>query len=107
MLKGLGDIGQIMKLQRDFKSAQKKIKKYETEGESTDGSVKAKVNGEYAVVDLQIDQSLIAGGDKRKIEKSIMFAINQAVEKNKDFAAQEMSGLTGGLNIPGLSDFLK
>ncbi len=107
MLKGLGDIGQIMKLQRDFKNTQKRLKKTETTGENTDGSVKARVSGDYKLLDLQIDQELINSGDKKKIEKSILLAINTALEKSKDYAAEEMSKLTGGMNIPGLSDLLK
>ncbi len=107
MLKGLGDVGQMMKLQKEFKNIQKKLQKAEMEGESTDGTVKAKVNGEYKVVDIQIDENTLKTVDKRKLEKMIIFAVNDAVDKTKDFAAQEMTKLTGGLNIPGINNFLK
>ncbi len=107
MLKGLGDLGNIMKLQRDFKNVQKRLKKSEAEGESSDGTVKITVNGEYRIVDIRIEQSLIDSGDKTKIEKSILLASNIAMDKIKDYAAEEMGKLTGGMNIPGLTDFLK
>lgn len=107
MLKGLGDLGNIMRLQREFKNIQKKLKKSEAIGETADGSVKVTVNGEYSVVDIAIAQELISSGDKKKIEKAIVFAFNTAVENMKEIAAQEMAKLTGGMNIPGLSDMLK
>ena len=107
MLKGLGDMGQILKLQKEFKNIQKRLQKNELTGESTDGTVKATVNGEYRLVDIQIDQAVLAGADKRAIEEKIVFAVNDAVDKTKEYAAEEMAKLTGGLNIPGLSSFLK
>ncbi|MCX7679921.1 MAG: YbaB/EbfC family nucleoid-associated protein [Spirochaetes bacterium] len=107
MLKGLGDIGNIMRLQREFKNLQKKLKKMEATGETADGLVKVSVSGEYRVVDVVIADELISSGDKRKLEKSIAFACNVAIDKMKELAAKEMSNLTGGLNIPGLTDFFK
>lgn len=106
MLKGLGEIGQIMKLQKEFKAIQKRLQKTETEAASADGSVKATVNGEYRLVDIQVSEEA-QRADRRALEKSIIQAVNGAVEKSKEFAAQEMGRLTGGLNIPGLGDFLK
>jgi nucleoid-associated protein EbfC len=107
MLKGLGDIGQIMKLQKEFKNIQKRLQKTESEGSSQDASVKAKVNGEYRLTDIRIDEALVKSGDAKKIEKMVLQAVNAAVDRTKDVAAEEMQKLTGGLNIPGLSSFLK
>ncbi len=107
MLKGLGELGNIMKLQKQFKDIQKRLKKAVVEGENTDGTVKVKVNGEYKIVDIEIDQALINSGDKKKIEKSIILASDVAMDRIKDLAAEEMSKLTGGMNIPGLTDMFK
>ncbi|MFW5771269.1 MAG: YbaB/EbfC family nucleoid-associated protein [Spirochaetota bacterium] len=107
MLKGMGDLGNIMKLQREFKSMQKKLKKMESSAESADGYVKVVVNGEYKIVDIKIDPAVFQEGDSRKLEKSILATINDAMEKSKEYAAGEMSKLTGGMNIPGLTDMLK
>jgi len=107
MLKGLGDLGNIMKLQREFKNIQKKLKKTEATGETADGQVKVTVNGEYRFTDVSIDPGLVSGGDATKIEKAVVFAANMAVEKIKEESAREMTRLTGGMNVPGLTDFLK
>ena len=107
MLKGLGEVGQMMKLQREMKSTQKKLKKIEIEGESKDGSVKAIVNGEFRLLDLKIDPDLLGNGDKNKIEGAIISAVNSAIDSSKEHAAKEMGKLTGGMNIPGLGNMLK
>ncbi len=107
MLKGLGDLGNIMKLQKEIKNIQKKLKKVETQGESLDGSIRATVNGDFRLISLRIDPDFLKGSDTGRLEEAIMGAVNSAIERNKDFAAQEMSRLTGGMNIPGLTDFLK
>ncbi len=107
MLKGLGDLGNLMKLQREFKSIQKRLKSTEATGETADGLVKVTVNGEYSFVNVSVDQGLLDEGDKKKLEKAVAFAANLAVEKIKEHSAQEMARLTGGMNIPGLTDFLK
>jgi len=99
-----GNIGELLKMQKQMKEIQKKIKKAEHEGKSPDGLVKVRVSGEFAVVSLSIDDELVKGGDCRKIEKSVTLAVNDAVAKGKDFAANEMKAMTGGMNIPGISD---
>jgi DNA-binding YbaB/EbfC family protein len=99
-----GNIGEMMKMQKQFKDIQKRIKKAEHDGESSDSLVKVKVNGEFEVISLTIDDELIKSGDRKKIEKNVQMAVNSAVLKGKSFAAAQMKELTGGLPIPGLSD---
>ena len=107
MLKGLGDVGQMMKLQKEMKSTQKKLKKKEIEGKSKDGYVKAIVNGEFRLLDLKIDPEILENSDQNKLEGSIISAVNTAIDSSKEHAANEMSKLTGGMNIPGLGSMLK
>ncbi len=107
MLKGLGDLGNIMKLQKEMKGIQKRLKKMETKGTSSDGAVTAVVNGDFRLVSIHLDSEFVKNADTGQLEQSIVTAVNDAVARNKEFAAEEMQKLTGGLNIPGLDDFLK
>ncbi|HPS86982.1 MAG TPA: YbaB/EbfC family nucleoid-associated protein [Spirochaetota bacterium] len=102
MLKGLGDIGQLMKMQKEMKNIQKKIQKARIEGESSDKSVKAVVNGEFSLLDITIDESLIKSGDVKKVEKMVYSAVNDAVNKARDFAAAEMKAIAGGMDLGGM-----
>jgi hypothetical protein len=102
MLKGLGDIGQLMKMQKEMKNIQKKIQKARIDGESSDGSVKAVVNGEFSLLDITIAEALIKSGDVKKIEKMVYSAVNDAVNKARDFAASEMKAIAGGMDLGGM-----
>jgi DNA-binding YbaB/EbfC family protein len=102
MLKGLGDIGQMMKMQKELKNVQKKIQKMKVEGSSSDEKVKAVVNGEFNLIDINIDESLIKSGDVKKIEKTVISAINDAVDKTRKLSEEEMKKITSGMNLGGL-----
>ncbi|MCL2026028.1 MAG: YbaB/EbfC family nucleoid-associated protein [Leptospirales bacterium] len=97
MLKGLGDMGNILKLQKEMKDIQKKLKASRLEAASNDGTVKAVVNGELWLVDLSIDPEIVSAGNEKKIEKAVISAINNAAEKMKRQSADEMSRIAGGL----------
>jgi hypothetical protein len=99
MLKGLGDIGQLMKMQKEMKNIQKTIQKTKISGESSDGSVKAVVNGEFTLLDISIDEALVKAGDVKKVEKMVYSAINDAVNKARDFSAEEMKKMAGGMDL--------
>jgi len=107
MLKGLGDIGQIMKLQKEFKNIQKTLQRTEVQGQSSDGTVKVRMNGEYKITGVELSDTAQGAPDRQKMEKMIASAVNDAVDKTREMAALEMGKLTGGLNIPGLGNFLK
>lgn len=102
MLKGLGDIGQLMKMQKEMKNIQKTILKAKISGESSDGSVKATVNGEFSLLDISIDEALIKAGDVKKVEKMVYSAVNDAVNKARDFSAGEMKKMAGGMDLGGM-----
>jgi len=102
MLKGLGDIGQIMKMQKEMKNIQKKIQKTKIEGQSSDGSVKATVNGEFSLLDISISEDLVRTGDAKKIEKMVSSAVNDAINKAKEFSAEEMKRIAGGMDLGSL-----
>jgi len=102
MLKGLGDVGNLMKMQKEMKNIQKKLKKMQQDGDSPDGSVKAVVNGEYELIDIIIDAEFLKTHEVKKVQKMILSAVNSAVEKVKAQSAAEMKQLTGGMDLPGM-----
>jgi DNA-binding YbaB/EbfC family protein len=104
MLKGLGDIGQLMKMQKELKDIQKRLKKTEINGADRDGLVQLVINGEFKILKCEISEQLAATADRRKIEKAVIEAMNSAVDSFKKHSAEEMKRITGGMNIPGLGD---
>jgi DNA-binding YbaB/EbfC family protein len=100
MLKGLGELGNLMKLQKEMKEIQKTLKKTHVEGFCSDESVKTVVNGEFEFQSIYIAPELLAG-DSKKLEKLVLFAINDAVERMKRKSSEEMSKFAG-MNLPGM-----
>lgn len=92
----LGDIGGMMKQMKDLKKAQKELKKITAEIEK-DG-VKVVVNGEMKIVDITFDNV----SDVKKLQKTIKETVNEAINKVQFDSAQALSGIAGGLNLPGL-----
>jgi DNA-binding YbaB/EbfC family protein len=100
----LGDMAKMMKeaknVQSKMKKAQKELASVTVEGESKNGKVTCSMDGKMNVKGVKIDPSL--AGDVSTIEKSVGEAVKNAIDKANDEAQKLMSGVTGGLNIPGL-----
>ena len=103
----LKDMNKLLKLQREIKGIQKKLKKAESEAESADGMVRVRVNCEFQVVKISIDEKLLEKSYKDSLEKILVSTLNKAMEFSKEYASKEMGKITGGMNIPGLDKFMK
>ncbi len=107
MLKGLGDLGNLMKLQKEVKAIQKRITVATREGTSPNGKVRAVVNGEFRLVKLSIDPDYLKGASASDLEAMVIAAANGAVDALREYSASEMKSLTGGMDLPGLGAFFK
>lgn len=100
-----GGIGNILKqaqaMQENLKRAQEELAQIEVTGSSGGGLVSVTLTCRHAVRKVQIDASLLQD-DKEMLEDLVAAAMNDAVRKVEATTQDKMSGLTGGLNIPGL-----
>lgn len=106
MLKGLGDLGNIMKLQKEMKRMQKEMKRNETTGQSSDGMIRVVVNGEFEIKRVSISEDQMMKGTASQIEKNIQDAVNNAINENKRITAEKMKELTGGMDLGALGGML-
>jgi len=101
-----GGIGNIMKqaqaMQEKMTKAQEELAYLEVEGGSGGGLVSVTMTCRYDVKRVQIDDALI-GDDREVLEDLVAAAVNDAVRKVEKTTQEKMSGLTAGLNIPGLN----
>lgn len=101
----IGDLADLMKnagkIRESMAQAAEALGKVEAEGEAGGGVVTAKVNGRMEVVSIRIDPKLIADGDVELLEDLTAAAVNAAMVKIRENAAQSLTSLTGGLP-PGL-----
>ena len=66
------------------------------------GMVKATVNGKHQVVDIQINPEAVDPDDVEMLQDMILAAVNEAMRTADTEAANNMSRLTGGMNLGGL-----
>jgi len=108
MFGGLGNIAGMMKqakaLQENMQKMQEELVQKRFEADAGAGMVKATVNGKGELMQVKIDTS--AADDVELLEDLVVAAVNAASKKAQDAAREEMAQLTGGMNIPGLSDML-
>ena len=102
-MKGMGNIGQLMKqaqqMQENMKRAQDELANMEVEGQSGAGLVKTTITCKFKVKKISIDPSLL-GEDKDMLEDLVMAAMNDAVQKVEATVQAKMAGFTQGMNLP-------
>lgn len=65
--------------------------------------VTVEANGAQEIVSIKIEKELLDANEMEFLQDLIVAATNDALRKSKDLMAEEMSKLTGGLRIPGLT----
>ncbi|MDI9419009.1 MAG: YbaB/EbfC family nucleoid-associated protein [Firmicutes bacterium] len=93
---------QVQKMQADMAKAQEELKNKTVEATAGGGVVSVVANGSQEIVSITIKPEAVDPDDVEMLEDLVMAAVNEALRKAQELAAQEMQKLTGGLNIPGL-----
>ena len=66
------------------------------------GMVSATVSGKHELVDLKIKEEAVDPDDVEMLQDMVMAAVNEAMRTADSAAAENMSRLTGGMNLGGL-----
>ena len=94
---------QAQQLQSKMLKLQEEMADKTIETSSGGGMVKVVTNGRQQVLSIQIEKEVVDPDDVEMLQDLILAAINDALIKSQEMATQEMSKLTGGINIPGLT----
>lgn len=101
-----GGISNMMRkaqqMQEDMKKAQEELASIEVTGSAGGDLVTVTMTCRHDVRKVTLDDSLMAD-DKDVLEDLIAAALNDAVRKVEKTTQEKMSGLTAGLDIPGLN----
>ena len=95
-------IKQAQKMQQDMLKMQEELENKSYEATVGGGVVTAAVNGKHEVLSLTISPEAVDPEDVEMLQDMIVAAVNEAMRKADAEAAQNMSKLTGGLNLGGL-----
>jgi DNA-binding YbaB/EbfC family protein len=103
-----GLIRNLPKMKEEIERAQQRLGQLTAEGDAGGGMVKVRANGRMEILSCTISDDAMKSNDRELVEELIRSAANQALEKVRRLAAEEMSqtmtgmGLPSGMNLPGL-----
>ena len=92
-------ITQAKKMQEKMKETQEILKKIEVEGISGGNAIRVTMNGDGELKKIFLDENLLKES-KEIIEDLIVAAHNDAKSKLKKKTSEEISKVTGGVNLP-------
>jgi DNA-binding YbaB/EbfC family protein len=94
---------QAQELQARLAKAQKELAEATVEATAGGGAVTVTITGQQQVKSIKIDPEAINPDDVEMLEDLVLAAVNEALTKSQELAAERMSKVTGGLKIPGLT----
>ena len=105
-MKGIPNMGNLMKQAQQFQTKMAKLQEElgekRVEASSGGGMVTVIVNGRQEVLSINIDKEVVDPDDLEMLQDLILAAVNDGLTRAKNMINEEMSKLTGGLNIPGI-----
>jgi len=103
MTKGLGNImKQAQQMQAKMARMQEELATREVEASAGGGMVTARVNGRQQLLELKIEKAVVDPEDVEMLEDLVTAAVNEGMKKSQEMVQEEMSKITGGMNIPGM-----
>lgn len=110
MFKGLGNMAALLRqaqeMQARVREMQERLGSVRVEGTAGGGMVAVTATGQQKVAGCRIEPSLLAGGDAELLQDLIVAATNQALDKSRQAAQEELSKISSGMDMPGLGDAL-
>ena len=103
MFKELGQImglaKQLPKIKEEMDRLQQRLAQVSAEGDAGAGMVKVRVNGKQEVVACAISDEALKG-DREVLEEMVRGAVNQALERARQLAAEETRKMATDLGLP-------
>ncbi len=111
MFGGLGNIPAMLKafqqIQEQTKDMQSRLAQVRVQGRAGGEMVVVEASGQQQILGVRIERSLLESGDAEMLEDLLISATNQALDKAREAAAQEMSKMTSSITgIPGVSEMM-
>ena len=93
---------QAQQMQQEMLRMQEEMENKTYSASSGGGMVTATVSGKHQVVGIEIKPEAVDPDDVEMLQDMIIAAVNEAMRAADTDAANNMSRLTGGLNLGGL-----
>jgi len=101
---GGGDLmKQIQAMQSKLAEAQARLDDMEFEATAGGGAVHVVLTAHPALKSIEIKPEAVDPDDVEMLQDLVMAALNDGLEQVRSGQMQQLAGLAGGLNIPGLN----
>jgi DNA-binding YbaB/EbfC family protein len=90
---------QLQQMQAKMAKMQEELDNATVTGTAGGGAVSVTVNGQQKVMSVTIEPDVLEEGAEL-LADMVMAATNDALDKSRDLAAQQMGQLTAGLGLP-------
>ena len=97
-------MAQAQQMQQKMATIQEELKGRTATGSAGGGMVNVTANGKSEILSIEIEKEIINVDEKEMLQDLITAATNDALRKVKAIGKEEMAKLTGGMNIPGVSN---
>jgi hypothetical protein len=94
---------QAQKMQEQMARVQEELANKTVEATAGGGMVTVTANGKQEILAVKISPEVINPEDSAMLEDLVTAAVNEALRSSRELLQQEMTKITGGLRIPGIS----
>lgn len=103
---GGGNMNQMLRqaqqMQQDMQNLQADLEGREFSATAGGGLVEVTVDGKHFIKSIKINPDAIDPEDTEMLEDFVTIAVNEAIGNAIKTSEEEMSAITGGLNLPGM-----
>jgi nucleoid-associated protein EbfC len=92
----------MRQMQARLNKIQEELEAQTVEASAGGGAVSVTVNGQLRVKSVTIDPEVVDPEDVEMLQDLVTAAVNEALGKAQELAAQQLGAITGGLKLPGM-----
>ena len=93
---------QAKKMQEEMEKTAALLDDWEVVGTAAGEAVVVYMNAKKIINGIELDESIVDPTDVEMLEDLVLSAVKEALSKAEKISSEQMSKITGGLNIPGL-----
>jgi DNA-binding YbaB/EbfC family protein len=88
-------------MQANMEKAQTELGELTVQGTAGGGAVTVVMTGTQEAREIKISKDAVDPTDVETLQDLVLAAVNDALARSKELAAQKLGGVTGGLKLPG------
>ncbi|HKW96044.1 MAG TPA: YbaB/EbfC family nucleoid-associated protein [Methylomirabilota bacterium] len=90
---------QVQQMQTKMAKVQADLEQEQVQASAGGGAVKVVVNGQQKLLSIAIDPD-VAGDDVEMLQDLVVAAVNDAMDRSRELAAERMQSVAAGLGLP-------